>query len=127
MSYFDRYVDVNTLLGKTLIDVQVNETKHEITFVTDEGDTYVMYHEQDCCEHVSIDDINGNISDLIDWPLTLAEVSTNSNDNPKSKWEESWTWTFYRFATVKGYVDIKWYGASNGYYSEYVSFIKTNK
>lgn len=37
--------------------------------------------------------------------------------------EDSWTWTFYRFATVKGTVTVGWYGSSNGCYSERVSFV----
>jgi hypothetical protein len=80
-----------------------------------------MFHWQDCCESVVIDDINGDLNNLIGTPIEMAEECTNSN-NPQNEWDESFTWTFYKLATVKGYVNIKWYGCSNGYYSESVSF-----
>lgn len=115
-------MNVKELIGKTLVEIKINEYKDEILFICDDGTKYQMLHYQDCCESVTIDDINGDLNDLIGNPILIAEESTNS-DNPKSKYDECFTWTFYKFATIKGYVDIRWYGESNGYYSEEVEFI----
>jgi hypothetical protein len=80
-----------------------------------------MFHERDCCEQVFLDDVIGDIDDLLNNPILIAEVSTN-RDNPKNEYDESCTWTFYKIATINGYVDLRWYGTSNGYYSEEVDF-----
>lgn len=116
--------NINELVGKTLTDVSINKDNDEIRFTCEDGTVYKMYHSQNCCESVSIDDINGDLTDLVDSPILLAEENANNN-NPKGseEWkDESCTWTFYKIATRKGQVDIKWYGHSNGYYSERVDF-----
>lgn len=118
------YKNISALLGKTLSDINVDRDNDEIIFTCTDGDQFKMLHMQDCCESVSIDDIVGDIQDLLDSPITMAEVVTNDDAKPKEYADESYTWTFYKLATVKGYVNIKWFGTSNGYYSEGVDFIE---
>ncbi len=117
--------NVNILMGKTLREIiGAEKGSDEIVFVLDNGDRYKMYHSQDCCESVDVDDVDGDIADLIGSPLVVAEEVSSEGVPQKGDWEESFTWTFYKFATVKGFVTIKWYGTSNGYYSESVDFEK---
>lgn len=115
---------VSEMMGKVLKSVTVNGDE-SIVFISVTGEAWKMYHYDDCCESVTIDDICGDINDLVGAPLLLSECvsSIDGFDNaPKYKYDESFTWTFYKFATIKGAVTICWYGTSNGCYSEEVSF-----
>ena len=96
----------------------------ELHFELDDGRKFRLYHSQDCCEGVGIESIVGDLEDLIGSPLTLAEEATGETpaDFVFNYEPDSYTWTFYKLATVKGYVDVRWLGTSNGYYSESVSF-----
>ncbi len=82
-----------------------------------------MVHDQDCCECVEIEDVTGDLQDLVGSPIIMAEETT-SNDGPGliDRDHESYTRTFYRLATVKGYSTIRWYGSSNGYCGETATF-----
>lgn len=120
--------NVSELVGKTLVAIKQHKDQ-QLIFVTEDNGTFAMWHEQDCCESVTIDDITGDLNDLIGSPITMAEESVSSTppaDIKRDYEPESETWTFYRFATVKGYVTVRWFGESNGYYSESVNFDKVN-
>ena len=115
------------LKGKVITSIEIGSNDDDINFTCADGSKYWMYHDQDCCENVSIDDICGDLNDVIGNPILLAEESTN-DDNPKYIGSYgSHTWTFYKLDTIKGGVTIKWYGDSNGYYSESVSFKRMTK
>lgn len=123
-----KVVPISTLLGKTITEITGAEVGgDEIKFVCSDGSEYLMYHEQDCCEGVDIDDICGDVSDLLNTPITLAEDVSNLLEDMPGKGEhvESHTWTWYKLGTVEGRVTIRWYGESNGYYSESVDFVET--
>lgn len=112
---------VKEIIGKTAI----NYTKDDesIDFHFSDGSAVEFFHIQDCCESVEIDQIDGNLTDLLDSPITMAEIVENENEGePKDRYDDSFTWTFLKLATIKGYVTVRWYGTSNGYYSESISY-----
>jgi hypothetical protein len=118
------YLDFNVLVGKTLASIQVEDTDDDyIIFNTTDGSKYMMYHDQECCESVTIEDICGNLDNLIGSPILMAEERTEyGSEDHDDRWFESSTFTFYEIATNKGSVTIRWFGESNGYYSESVDF-----
>lgn len=116
--------ELSDLIGKTMRSVTRNGND-SIDFESESGERWQMYYEPDCCARCSIEDVVGDLQDLVGSPIVMAESATNS-DNPKTHdsgyTDDSHTWTFYKLATAKGYVTIRWYGSSNGYYSETASF-----
>jgi hypothetical protein len=59
----------------------------------------------------------GDVEDIIGSPILRAVELCH-----KGLEGESSTWTFYTISTIRGTVDLRWLGESNGYYSESVDF-----
>lgn len=130
------------LLGKTISELTgLDVDSEQVNITTTDGMKFRMWYEHDCCASCSINEIHGDIADLVGSPILLAEKSSSNEHTPeflaqkmreKEKAEaegdyyyagdESFTWTFYKLSTIKGSVTIKWYGSSNGFYSESASF-----
>jgi hypothetical protein len=115
-------MEINNLeiLGKVLTSIEIDRNTDEIYFTCSDGSEYCMAHYQSCCESVTIEDINGDVNDIIGSTILVAEERISEKDTDYG----SETYTFYTLRTINGSIDIRWYGSSNGYYSESVSFFK---
>lgn len=124
------FPNLDILVGQTITGISGFEKgSEEIVIETVEGNTYKLYHSQDCCESVCVEDIDGTTAELVGG-LVLAAEEVNGETPADYVWEyepESYTWTFYKISTSKGSVFIRWLGESNGYYGEGVSFCDVNK
>jgi hypothetical protein len=115
-------MSISELVGKTLKEVKHQDLGgydgERIDFITEDDEVYRMTHFQSCCESVYIEDINGDLQDLVGTPILHAsEDSNETNDRC-----DLVGWTFYNIRTIKGSVNIRWNGSSNGYYSIDVDF-----
>lgn len=124
--YCEPSFETSEMIGKTFLKV-TNIDDRILEFLAENGDRYIFHHYQSCCECVSIEDIVGDLSDLEGSPILEAEESVGEREVDDCG--ESCKWTFYKFGTIKGHVNVRWYGSSNGYYSESVdmNIIKAKK
>ena len=100
-----------------------------VHLVLENGHIISLYHEQDCCEEVFIADGLDDLSKLkgerlIDISTVTEDVS---DEDKKCRKSESATWTFMNVYTDKDTVQLRWYGSSNGYYSEDATFADTTR
>lgn len=115
----DELFNFENLKGHTLVYVEVKKGDggDVVLFRDSDGTLFEMYHDQDCCETVWLDDQCGSWQDILNTPILSAHVV-------ESEQCRGCTWTFYTLVTFYGSMTLRWIGESNGYYSERVSFYK---
>lgn len=120
---YGKEIPFSTLLGMTLTAIKGELGDETLRFETSEGRAFQLHYHPDCCATCSLNDVAGDLADLVGSPIVQAEEVSNARAEPKpSEYADSWTWTFYKLSTVKGSVTLRWLGESNGYYSESVTF-----
>lgn len=152
INYHDMYdATFDELKGKMLTKIETDCDGERMTFHCADGTVYQLKYYHDCCARCTVEDVCGELEDLLNSPILMADEVSSNEPTPelmaerrsqydKEKAErgddfcydnfedycrsqfESETWTFYKLATVKGAVTIRWYGSSNGYYSERATF-----
>ncbi|MAF06142.1 hypothetical protein [Herbaspirillum sp.] len=110
---------IEELKGFTLNKVENVDNGEELHFHRDDGKKVIMYHDQDCCESVTLEDIDGELDYLVGSPILEAEEAWRDASD-QAGLGDSETWTYYKLGTAKGSVSLRWVGSSNGYYSESV-------
>ena len=122
MSYYDKQVDFHSLIGQTITELSTGDDTH----ITTNTGKYIIFHSQDCCERVGLEKVIGNIDDVLNSPITLAEEDSQDPDWYTEKFWESHTWSAFYLETEKGRVELWFLGQSNGYYGESMTFAKAD-
>lgn len=107
--------EITELVGQNIVNVARRDLHglEALELTAEDGRVFRFHHLQDCCESVSIEDVCGDLYDLIG---VIVEATESVKAEPEHDYGVG-AWTFYRFSTSKGTVTVRWYGESNGYYS----------
>jgi len=104
------------------ITLKTDDNNYEqLIFKTESGKIFKMFHENDCCEIVYLEDvIGGRLTDLLGETVVDVDIKTNSIKNNKNT-EIYIEYYFYEIKTNENTITLRWYGDSE-YYSAYVDF-----
>ena len=106
-------MEIGSLVGKTILAVEGCNVGSESILIRTDAGTMRLYHTQNCCESVRVEDVNGDSEDLIGGVVSIAEERSNQEEDD---WGCRTKWTFYTIRTSKGDMDLRWLGRDNGYY-----------
>ena len=106
------------LLGQEIIQIALDTVTdcRRLILVLKNGDCVVMQGDPDEMSCVRLEDIAGDWADILNQEILQAEEAVSKTKDG----DGSATWSFYKLATIKGSITLRWCGSSNGYYSESV-------
>lgn len=103
----------NRLIGKTLTDIQLDDDKTAIRFVTTEGDVFALC-EADCCSHTWVEAVESTLRRLPALVLDAKELDLQREDEEVDY--EVIQFYGFKIVTDQGEVIIDYRNSSNGYY-----------
>jgi hypothetical protein len=117
------FFELKGQIVKEIIGLEKNSP--EVHIVTNQT-TYKLYHEQDCCESVFVENVIGDEKDILNEEIIFAEEDTGANDPDwyGDNYNDCHTWTKYVLKTKNASLEFWFLGESNGYYNENVSIEK---
>jgi hypothetical protein len=119
----EEYCQIEDMVG--LVFTKVISDSESVTFYLTDNDYFIFKHFQNCCESVWLEDVCGDLSDLENTPMVVAEELSYHPDFQDEDTDYGIRrWTFYNFRTNKGTVSLRFCGSSNGYYSVGVSLLR---
>lgn len=116
-------ISLNELIGKTFYEIK--KRGDNISFTDMEGTVYKFNSYHSGFSETFLEDIEGELSDLANSKIIIAEMvkkteNYNSDLKRASPYYDYSQWVFYKFATLKGYVTIKWRCEASANYSSEV-------
>jgi hypothetical protein len=123
-------ISVERLVGETLVAIDQDDKSSEILLTTASGRQFRIVHHDDCCESVHIEGTDGEWSSLIGKVIESASHEEESADGTLDEYGysyESATKTTITFKVNDATVVSRWFGSSNGYYSESVNVDEITK
>lgn len=111
------FTNMKELIGFKIDTIEgCHPGSERIVFISEESQELEIRHTQDCCEHVVVEEVHGDIQDLIGGVILMFEVASHDCTDEVENYGVA-NWTFYKIRTNKGDLTIRWLGMSNGYYS----------
>lgn len=109
--------DLDNIIGSTILAVDgCTVGSDKVTIHTSKG-ILRLYFDNDyygsCFVDVRVEDITGDLHDLIDGVVSVAE---ERSDQVGDRGDYRTKWTFYTIRTTRGDLDLRWLGKDNGYY-----------